>query len=264
MPTPQELYDEYERYRAYYAQQRQECGVPSVFEPYWVGHLSALARLHHENIPPELSDWIKDPLLQRFFSPENIYRRMTEEIRACQSCVLSGHRNNTVPGKGPLRTDLMVVGEAPGADEDACGEPFVGRAGKALFDDLFPKWMGRTRETIFIANTLKCRPPGNRDPEPAEIQACHHFLHRQIFLVNPKLILAAGKHAGRWLTGDPVNKMADVHGKTFWYAHIPVMVMPHPAAYLRNKEQWGKDIYDVMQWAKWILDQPYDSDYWSK
>lgn len=265
MPTPDQLKEEWLRYYNYYSQQRLEAGVPSVFEIWWGAHLAAHAQVMGEPADASRTDWIKDPSLARHFSPEILYKRIVDEIASCHSCELAKHRTMTVPGTGPLRTDLAVVGEAPGKDEDACGHPFVGAAGQELFDKMFPAWAKRERSSIFIANTTKCRPPNNRDPKPEELAACRHFLYRQLMIVNPKVIIAAGKHAARWLTGQPVKTVKEVHGKTFWFGHIPVLTMPHPAAYLHSgKKQWGQEIYDTMMWAKWIADQPFDSDYWSK
>jgi len=255
---------EWERYMEYYRKQRLESGVPSMFEAYWAGHVSAAYTAMNKEAPEGTSSWLNDTLMSRFALPEMVYKRMVDEMATCFSCGLGATRTKIVPGQGPLRTDLMFVGEAPGADEDASGDAFVGRAGRAFFDDLLPKYMFRQRNSVFIANCLKCRPPSNRDPEPSEMIACQHFLHRQIMLVNPKMIIALGKHAGRSLTGQPVNTLEDVHGKVFWYQHIPVAVMPHPAAYLRDTEKWGPKIYQTSQWALWILNQPYDSDYWEK
>jgi DNA polymerase len=156
----------------------------------------------------------------------------------------------------------MVVGEAPGADEDTAGRPFVGRSGQELFDKVIPTCMQLPRERIFIANTLKCRPPGNRDPKPEEVYACRSFLHRQIMMVNPKVIMATGKHAARWLTEQPVNTMKEVHNQVYQYGHIPVVVMVHPAAYLRGKDQWKDMVWESCQLASKVLSLPYDDPYW--
>jgi DNA polymerase len=264
MPTREELIEEFDRYRKYYTQQRTEAGIPSVFEVWWAGHVDALLRLNGEEIDPNCTDWIKDPTARRIFSPEMVDKRIVEEIATCHSCELAGHRTKTVPGSGPIRSDLMLVGEAPGADEDAAGVPFVGRAGEALDQDYLGKALERTRDSVRIVNTLKCRPPQNRNPEPQELQACQHFLHRQIMLTSPKVILALGKVAGSQLTGQTIGKLRDVFGKVSWYQHIPVMVAVHPAGYVRNKQMWKENVWNTAQWIKWILAQPSDAEFWEK
>ena len=111
-------------------------------------------------------------------------------IRSCEKCALSRERKNAVPGEGPPDADLMVIGEGPGANEDEQGRPFVGRAGDLLNDILAA--IGCPRETVYIANIVKCRPPQNRNPEPDEIVACVPYLHRQLSLVKPKVIIPMG------------------------------------------------------------------------
>jgi DNA polymerase len=271
MPSAEQLLPEFERYLEYYRRQRIEAGVASPFEVYWMGHISGIKRLNGEQVDPQLTDWVRDPAVMRFYSKETTYKRIVEEISMCRNCELHSSRTKTVPGVGPLRADLMVVGEAPGKDEDASGLPFVGRAGQELFDEILDKLMQWPRSSIFIANCLKCQPPGNRDPKPEEIHACHHFLHRQIHLVSPKLIVAAGKFAARWLTGLDVNKLGEVLGKVHWYAHFPVVCIPHPAAYIRQKHvpkeqrqpmDYGKLIWDGLQEAKRLIQLPFDDPFW--
>ncbi len=144
------------------------------------------------------------------------------------------HRTLPVPGVGNPNANLMVIGEAPGADEDKRGEPFVGRAGKLL--DKILQSIGFTREDVFIANILKSRPPNNRDPQPEEVEAHLPILLRQITIVRPNLILCVGRVAGNNLLGTNTTlkelrqtKFHDFHG-------IPLMVTYHPAALLRNEE----------------------------
>ena len=116
-------------------------------------------------------------------------------VAGCTRCELSATRTNTVFGVGSPTADWLIIGEAPGAEEDRRGEPFVGRAGK-LLDEML-RAIGQTRDSVFIANILKCRPPNNRDPKPAESAACREYLERQIELVQPRIILAVGKVAAR-------------------------------------------------------------------
>lgn len=273
MPSAEELLPDWERYLKYYREQRMEAGVASPFEIYWMGHISGVKRLNSEQIDPQLTDWLHDPNVMRYYSKEHAYARIVNEISMCRNCELHATRTNTVPGEGPLRAEVMVVGEAPGKDEDSCGKPFVGRAGQALFDRILHQHMGWARSRIFVANCLKCRPPNNRDPKPEEVHACHHFLNRQIHLVSPKVIVGAGKFAARWLTGLEVKTLKEVLGQVFWYGHFPVVCIPHPAAYLRQehvpKEQrapmdYGQLIWDGLQEVKRLLELPFNDVFWSK
>ncbi len=125
------------------------------------------------------------------------YQRLIEEIRTCTRCSLHRTRTNPVPGEGPLDSELMFVGEAPGRNEDLEGRPFVGQAGKILTAML--NRIGLSRSQVYITNVVKCRPPGNRDPKPEEIRACLPYLIRQIKLIKPRIIVTLGRHAGKTL-----------------------------------------------------------------
>ena len=163
--------------------------------------------------------------------------RVNEEIVKCRACELGNSRTNAVPGAGNPEAKLVFVGEAPGADEDAQGLPFVGRAGKLLGDIIAA--MGMRREDVFICNTLKCRPPGNRDPKPEEIISCLPFLRRQLEIINPEIIVALGAHAARTLleTNEPIGRL---RGEFRQYSLVPgakpvkFMATYHPAYLLRN------------------------------
>jgi uracil-DNA glycosylase len=154
-------------------------------------------------------------------------------VSGCTRCSLSASRTQTVFGVGDHAARWLVIGEAPGAEEDRQGEPFVGRAGQLLNSML--RGVGLAREQVFIANVLKCRPPGNRDPSPEEVRCCMPYLHRQIALVNPALILCVGRIAAQNLlaTDTPIGKM---RGRTHELAPfgIPVIVTYHPAYLLRS------------------------------
>lgn len=158
-------------------------------------------------------------------------------IADCTRCELAESRRQTVFGIGNRDADWMIVGEAPGAEEDRRGEPFVGRAGQMLDEIL--RAIGQSRDSVFIANTLKCRPPDNRDPKPAEAAACRDYLERQIALVQPKVILAVGKIAAQNLLGcdDPVAAMRD---RAHDHNGIPLVVTYHPAYLLRSPSQKRK------------------------
>ena len=154
-------------------------------------------------------------------------------VRVCTKCALSATRTQTVFGVGRRNADLLVIGEAPGADEDRQGEPFVGRAGQLLNSML--RAIGLPRSEVFIANILKCRPPNNRDPQPDEATACTPYLARQIALVSPRAILAVGRIAAQWLlqTDAPIGRL---RGRVVPYgeAGTPLVVTYHPAFLLRS------------------------------
>lgn len=157
---------------------------------------------------------------------------LSGEVAGCELCGLCGTRTRTVFSRGKARTRIMFIGEAPGAEEDRLGEPFVGRAGKLL--DQILDAAGFRREEIYVANILKCRPPGNRDPLPEEIEACTPYLERQIQLVQPKIICALGKFASQFLAGQPKAPLGRLRGGTHRYQGIRVLPTYHPAALLRN------------------------------
>jgi uracil-DNA glycosylase family 4 len=152
-------------------------------------------------------------------------------VRVCTACALHGGRTQTVFGVGNRDADWMVIGEAPGEQEDLQGEPFVGRAGQLLTEMLFA--MGMARSQVYIANILKCRPPGNRDPQSEEVAACENYLKQQIALVKPRIILAVGRIAAQNLlkTTTPIGKL---RGSVHRYADTPLVVTYHPAYLLRS------------------------------
>jgi len=158
-------------------------------------------------------------------------------VAACTSCSLHTSRTQTVFGVGDPQADWMIIGEAPGAEEDRRGEPFVGRAGK-LLDEML-RAVGQSRDRVFIANILKCRPPNNRDPKAEESAACRGFLQRQIELIEPKIILAVGRIAAQLLleTDEPVGRL---RGSRHQLGDIPLVVTYHPAYLLRSPSQKRK------------------------
>jgi DNA polymerase len=158
--------------------------------------------------------------------------KVASTVRKCTDCPLSGGRTHAVPGEGNPQADVMFIGEAPGSQEDRQGRPFVGPAGK-LLDGLLAS-IGTNREDVFIANMVKCRPPGNRDPAPAELAACTKYLDRQIELVNPKLIVTLGRFAfGRNFPGEGITKARGRLREKDGRKIFPVL---HPAAVLRRDE----------------------------
>jgi DNA polymerase len=164
--------------------------------------------------------------------------RIAEDVRACTACPLCKTRTNVVPGEGADKPLVMVIGEGPGADEDATGRPFVGRAGQLLdrmLDSRGKVGLFRNRN-CYIANVLKCRPPNNRDPLPAEADACAPFLERQIALLAPKIILCAGKVAANRLLGNvEVQTIGSLRGRFHDLRGIPMLATYHPSALLRNE-----------------------------
>lgn len=155
------------------------------------------------------------------------------EVRGCTACRLHQGRTQTVFGVGDQHARWMIIGEAPGADEDRQGEPFVGRAGQLLNEMLFA--VGAKRDQVYIANILKCRPPNNREPQPDEAAACSRYLRAQIELIQPKLIVCVGRIAATNLLGTHPT-LSQYRGKLHRYADtdIPVVVTFHPAYLLRN------------------------------
>lgn len=155
---------------------------------------------------------------------------IAKEISVCKSCELWRTRTNSVPGVGPANTEIMLIGEGPGKNEDLQGLPFIGQAGKLLTELLADA--GLTREEVFVCNVVKCRPPLNRDPEPAELTACDAFLDRQIAAINPKIIITLGRFSmGKFFQG---VKITQVHGKMKRVGDAFVIPMFHPAAALHQ------------------------------
>jgi DNA polymerase len=161
------------------------------------------------------------------------WAQLRARVAACTRCSLSATRTQTVFGVGSLEAEWLIVGEAPGAEEDRRGEPFVGRAGQLLNSML--RAIGLAREQVYIANVLKCRPPGNRDPSPGEVAECLPYLERQIALLKPKIMLAVGRISAQNLlkTDTPLGRLRlKVH--SFGLSHVPLVVTYHPAYLLRT------------------------------
>lgn len=166
-------------------------------------------------------------------------------MQACRACVLGQRRRQAVPGVGDTRAEWLFIGEGPGSEEDAQGEPFVGAAGQLL--DAMLAALDLTRQkAVYIANAVKCRPPDNRTPEPAEIDACRPWLQRQVALLQPKVIVLLGKTAAQSLLGKQ-DKLAAMRGQVFEYSGIPVVVTYHPAYLLRNLPDKAKAWEDLLR-----------------
>jgi DNA polymerase len=176
---------------------------------------------------------------------------VAERIRTTHCCGLCPGRTNAVPGEGNPQAKLFLVGEGPGATEDAQGRPFVGQAGNLLNGIL--EAIEVPRESVYITNIVKCRPPQNRKPLPDEIAACIPYLHRQLEIIKPKVILALGSTAAEAMLG--VRKsLGELRGKVHTYNGIPLIVTYHPAALLRNPN-WKKPTWDDVRIARQLLDR---------
>jgi DNA polymerase len=169
-------------------------------------------------------------------------------VASCTKCGLHATRRTTVPGEGNPRARLMFVGEAPGETEDALGRPFVGAAGQ-LLDKMIEAGMGLARSDVFIANVLKCRPPGNRDPLAPEVAACLPYLRAQIALVRPEVVCALGRHAAHALLGG-TDSLGRMRGRFHDFGGTPLLVTYHPSYLLRtpgDKAHAWKDLQLIMQ-----------------
>ena len=169
---------------------------------------------------------------------------LTEQIFACRGCRLAETRTNVVPGEGNLHADLMLIGEGPGEQEDRTGRPFVGPAGQLL--DRMLLAIGLSRENVYICNIVKCRPPHNRDPLPAEQEACSPFLARQIALVEPRIIVCLGRIAAQGIMKADL-RITREHG--VWYEHNGCMYMAtyHPSALLRDESKRPEAFEDLVK-----------------
>jgi len=200
---------------------------------YASGYKGEKKEYHFEDDAPSVQSAVKN-----IDAGAESIEKIAEEIRACYNCGLGKTRTNAAPGEGVLQPLVMVIGEGPGADEDAQGRPFVGKAGQLL--DKMLSSINLSRNTnCFIANVVKCRPPNNRDPYPEETSACAHFLERQITLLKPKFILVAGRIAMQTLlkTTEAIGKMrGKITELTAGNAVYPLLITYHPAALLRNEE----------------------------
>ena len=221
------------------------------------------------SLAPEIMTTVSEPLAERVSLQPNVtdalqvdnevrhysWDEMQQVVRQCVACDLHRTRKNTVFGVGFQQAEWMVVGEAPGADEDRQGEPFVGRAGQLLNNMLLA--IGLKREQVYIANILKCRPPNNRDPRPEEVLKCEPFLNRQVELVAPKIILSVGRIAAQNLLKTD-SSLAKLRGKCFNFGEskTPLVVTYHPAYLLRSpleKRKAWQDLQFAQQVSQGII-----------
>ena len=227
-----------------------ELGVEGVSrDPVWRMRADGIG--NSESEPVAASSESEAELVPVFSSPAAALRAIREDIGDCTRCKLAGlGRTQIVFGVGNPSADLMFVGEAPGADEDIQGEPFVGRAGQLLTKII--EAIGLKREDVYIANVLKCRPPGNRNPEPDEVERCEPFLQRQIDVVKPKVIVALGKFGAQCLlkTNLPITRL---RGQEFKYRDAILIPTYHPAYLLRTPSA-KREVWQDMKRVKAILD----------
>jgi uracil-DNA glycosylase len=178
-------------------------------------------------------------------SADHAWHNLQQAVSVCRACQLCETRTQTVFGVGSHRASWMLIGEAPGQNEDLQGEPFVGKAGQLLNEML--RAIGLARDEVFIANILKCRPPNNRDPQADEVAACHGFLQQQITLLQPKIILAVGRIAAQNLLNSQ-QPLAKLRGRLHRLENIPLVVVHHPAYLLRTLTEKAK-AWDDLQFA---------------
>lgn len=201
--------------------------------PVWVGR-GYLGSRPASNVEPDKIASVETGIVNREIMTDCSkldWQALTQSVARCESCELHKTRTKTVFGVGDTGADWLFVGEAPGADEDRQGEPFVGKAGQLLNAMLFA--LGLKREQVYIANVLKCRPPNNRDPQPGEVAQCEPYLTRQIELIKPKVILTLGRHAAHNLLKTDMS-LGRLRGQRKNYQGVPVVVTYHPAYLLRN------------------------------
>jgi len=182
------------------------------------------------------------------------WQEFASDVDACVACGLCKSRNRSVPGVGDTNADWLFLGEAPGAEEDARGEPFVGQAGKLLDNMLRALKLARGKQ-VYIANVLKCRPPNNRRPESGEAQACRPYLERQIELLQPRLIVALGRSAAAWLLGTDAT-IASLRGRVHQFRGVPLIVTYHPAYLLRTLPDKAKAWEDLLLAQRTVAASP--------
>lgn len=200
---------------------------------------------------PSLFEPSQAPVTTEAWGAATTLDEMNKAICTCMKCPLGATRTKFVFGVGNPYATLMFIGEAPGADEDAQGEPFVGRAGQLLTKII--EAIQFKRSDVYICNILKCRPPNNRKPTPEESELCKPYLRRQIELVKPKVIVCLGLTAAENLLGTR-ESMGQLRGRTMEYEGVPVMVTYHPAALLRNPN-WKRPVWEDVQAVKKLHDE---------
>lgn len=212
-----------------------------------------LKREERVKVVPEDASWFARELAEvnEEWTEAETLEEFHQQIAECRKCQLGSTRTNLVFGTGDPNADIMVIGEAPGADEDRSGEPFVGRAGQLLTKIL--EAIDLARDQVFICNIIKSRPPGNRRPEKEEVAACIPYLYKQIELVKPRFILALGLTAAKSLL-NVRQPMKELRGKVQDWHGIPVIITYHPAALLRNPN-WKRPTWEDVQTLRRLYDE---------
>ncbi len=183
-------------------------------------------------------------------SSEECLQNIAAEVKVCRLCALANGRKNAVPGEGPANAEIMLIGEGPGFHENEQGRPFVGAAGKFLEELLAGSHLKRT--DVFIANVVKCRPPGNRDPLPDELAACAEYLDRQIEAIDPLVIVTLGRYSmGKFFEN---VRISEVHGQPKWMGKRFIIPMFHPAAALHQPKYRPMLLDDFSHLRKWVAE----------
>ena len=233
----------------------EELGVDGMrLDPEWRKRSEPLGRVLSDPPQRAVERVLPDPPqrhdIRLFSSPAEALQAIRDDIGDCTRCKLHTlGRRQIVFGVGNPNADLMFVGEAPGADEDIQGEPFVGRAGQLLTKII--EAIGMKRDDVYIANVIKCRPPGNRNPEPDEVEQCEQFMFRQVDTIKPKVIVALGKFAAQALlrTNDPITRL---RGREYKYRGAVLMPTYHPAYLLRTPSA-KREVWEDMKRVREIL-----------
>lgn len=255
-PTPQPVA---QRIAAHAPQQEAGAQAPVSPPPSDRGRAAAGPAQAGQDEPPPLTEddfaWFDaapEPSLPHDLEPARVPRddvatldwdALAERVASCTRCRLCEKRTNTVFGVGDRTAEWMLIGEAPGENEDRLGEPFVGQAGK-LLDNMLKALSLARGENVYIANVIKCRPPGNRNPEPDEVARCEPYLQRQVALVKPKIIVAMGRFAAQSLLRTD-GSIASLRGRVHQYEGVPVIVSYHPAYLLRSLHDKSKAWADL-------------------
>ena len=212
-------------------------------------------RREGDSLPMQYSSKVPDNISQPAAVEPDADKEMAlidAAVLACEKCPLHRTRTHAVPGEGDTKAKLVFIGEAPGGDEDRQGRPFVGRSGE-LLTKIITSGMGMTREEVYITNIVKCRPPGNRDPLPGEIESCHPYLVRQLEIIQPKAICTLGRFAAQCLL-DTKAPLSRLRGKPADYNGTPLIPTYHPAYLLRNyTKEARRQVWDDVSKAVEVL-----------
>jgi uracil-DNA glycosylase len=277
MQDDQRIMREMAKHQLAHFSQLRKLGQPTVYEAFVAGVVAGTNT--KEDFVDVQSDWINGSHPDFMINPARQRQELADQASACRSCSLGACRTKPVFGHGSVRAKVMLIGEAPGQREDEKGIPFIGDAGRAFFvksklngegDGGLLAVSGLKREDCYIANTLICWPgPGNPDPQPDQLDACRHFLEKQIALVRPLVLVGVGRFAAQWLLSGPQNvngtafrgaKMRDMRNLNFgtdlpnWLG-VPILSTYHPAAYLRQPDTYGPMILKDMEMLKQLTEK---------